>query len=129
MNIKNIIKIGSLSLALLVGGCENFFEVKPGDMLLEKDSYSNLNEVYSNFLGLNTTLQQASEKYVIMAELLGYNMEPTENAPTEFWEAWRYQATNGNDIVDPTVFYNIVLQSNDFLRHVVKFNEQCRKRI
>lgn len=124
MNIKNIIKIGSLSLALLVGGCENFFEVKPGDMLLEKDSYSNLNEVYSNFLGLNTTLQQASEKYVIMAELLGDNMEPTENAPTEFWEAWRYQATNGNDIVDPTVFYNIVLQSNDFLRHVVKFNEQ-----
>lgn len=123
MKIKNIIKIGSFSLALLVGGCENFFEVKPGDMLLEKDNYSNLNEVYSNFLGLNTTLQQAAEKYVIMAELLGDNMEPTENAPTEYWEAWRYQATNGNDAIDPTVFYNIVVQSNDFLRHVVKFNK------
>lgn len=123
MNIKNIIKVGSLSLALLFGGCENFFEVKPGDMLLEKDSYSNLNEVYSNFLGLNTTLQKAAEQYVIMAELLGDNMEPTENAPTEYWEAWRYQATNGNDVIDPTIFYNIIVQSNDFLRHVVKFNQ------
>ena len=122
MNIKNIIKVGSLSLALLVGGCENFFEVKPGDMLLEKDSYSNLNEVYSNFLGLNTTLQKAAEQYVIMAELLGDNMEPTENAPTEFWEAWRFQGTNGNEAIDPTIFYTIIVQSNDFLRHVVKFN-------
>lgn len=124
MNIKNIIKMGSLSLALLFGGCENFFEVKPGDMLLEKDSYSNLNEVYSSFLGLNTTLQKAAEKYVIMAELLGDNMEPTENAPTEFWDAWRFQATNGNEIVDPTIFYNIIVESNDFLRHIVKFNEE-----
>lgn len=124
MNIKNIIKVGSLSLALLFGGCENFFEVKPGDMLLEKDSYSNLNEVYSSFLGLNTTLQKAAEQYVILAELLGDNLEPTENAPTEFWEAWRYQGTNGNDVVDPTIFYNIIVQSNDFLRHIVKFNQE-----
>lgn len=124
MKIRNIIKVGSLSLALLAGGCENFFEVQPGDMLLEKDSYSNLNEVYSNFLGINTTLQKAAEQYVIMAELLGDNMQPTENAPTEFWDAWRYKATNGNSTVDPTPFYNVVVQSNDFLRHIVKFNKE-----
>lgn len=123
MNIRNIIKVGSLSMTLMLGSCDNFFNGNPGDMLLEEDSYSNLNEVYSNFLGLTTTLQKASEQYVIMSELRGDLMEPTANAPTEFWDAWRYQATNGNTTVDPTPFYNIVVQSNDFLRHVVQFNK------
>lgn len=124
MNIKNIIKVGSLSMTLLFGACDKFFDVQPGDMLLEKDSYSSLNQVYANFLGISISLQKAAEQYIIMSELQGDLMEPTANAPTEFWEAWRYEASNSNSIVDPTPFYNVIVQTNDFLRHVVKFNRE-----
>lgn len=124
MKLKNIIRIGAIASLLTCVACEDFFSPSPGDMLLEEDNYSTLNEVYSNFLGSVTTLQKASEQYIVMSELMGDLTQPTMNAPTEIWEIWRHEATNGNDMVDPTPFYNIVVQSNDFLKHVVKFNEE-----
>ena len=124
MKLKNIIRIGAIASILTCVACEDFFSPSPGDMLLEEDNFATLNEVYSNFLGSVTTLQKASEQYIVMSELMGDLTKPTENAPTELWEIWRHEATNGNDMVDPTPFYNIVVQSNDFLKHIVEFNKK-----
>ena len=59
MKINNIIKTGALAVTLLIGGCGNFLDVDPDDTLLEENSFSNLNEVYSNFLGISTKLGDA----------------------------------------------------------------------
>lgn len=49
MKMNNMIKTGVLAVTLFLGGCGNFLDVDPDDILLEENSYSSLNEVYSNF--------------------------------------------------------------------------------
>lgn len=124
MNMKNIIKAGALSFLLTTMGCGNFLDVNPDDMLLEEDNFSTVNEVYSNFLGLTTVLGPAAEQALIMAELKGDLLEPTANAPEKYWEIWRFEAGKNNDVVNPAPFYNVVIQVNDFLRHLIDFNDR-----
>ena len=69
MNLRYVIAKAFIVLTVLLSSCGDFFDVKPGDMLLEEDSYANIDEVYSTFLGGNTTRQKAAEQYVGMAEL------------------------------------------------------------
>lgn len=129
MNLRNTIKTAAFSLIFLIAGCGDFLDVNPDDMLLEKDSYSSVNEVYSNFMGLTTALGPAAEQAIIVSELLGDLMEPTVNAPEKYWEIWRYEAGTNNDVVNPAPFYNVVVQVNDFLRHVIAYNEKNPKAI
>ena len=129
MKINNIIKTGALAVTLFIGGCGNFLDVDPDDTLLEENSFSNLNEVYSNFLGISTKLGDAAEQALLISELRADLMEPTTNAGENYWEIWRYQAGASNDVVNPVAFYNVILQVNDFLRHVTEFNRESPEAI
>lgn len=124
MKINKLIGTSVLAMTLFIGGCGNFLDVDPDDTLLEENSYSSLNEVYSNFLGISTKLGEAAEQAILISELRADLMEPTTNAGEKYWEIWRYQAGTSNEAVNPVAFYNVVLQVNDFLRHLTEFNRK-----
>lgn len=127
MNMKKIILNrfvwGMIALAFLTVSCENFFDVNTDDMMNEKDSYSQVGEVYSGFIGLAANFQAVADQYILMSELRGDLLEPTANASVEFWDIYRYEATNGNPEVDPRKFYNIVTNCNDFFAHAKNFHQ------
>lgn len=125
----NILLAGSLIVALLCSSCDNFFDTNTNDIAPEENNYVNKSEVYSGIIGLSATFRQAADHYIIMSELLGDLIEPTPHAPVEFWDVYRYRATNGNALVNPEPFYNIIVNCNDFLRHAVKFQHNVPKAI
>ncbi len=124
MRIKNIIIISWTALALGLSSCSDFFEINSNDMLLEKNNYATVSEVYSNFLGLAATFQAAADKYIVLSELKGDLVQPTAKAPVEYWDIFRFKAGNGNIEINPAPFYKIVVNANDFLRHIVAFNKK-----
>ena len=115
--------LSMIALAMLATSCQDFFDVDTDDMLPDKNGYSQVGEVYSGFIGLAAAFQATADQYILMSELLGDLLEPTANAPVEFWDIYRYEATNGNTEVDPAKFYRIITNCNDFFTHVKIFRE------
>lgn len=124
MNVKNIWKIVPVVATLLLGSCDNFFNPESGDMLLEKDHFKKAPEMKAAFIGVAASFQDVAEQAILVSELRGQLMEPTVNAPIEFWEVYRYQATNGNPVVAPDVYYKTIINCNDFIRHTVAFDRE-----
>ena len=104
--------------------CDRFFISDKSLVLDEEDHYSEIGEVKTAFLGIMATFRDAAEHNILISELMGDLTYPTDEAPQEVWEVFRYSATNGNDWVDPAPFYKIVLNCNDFLQHLVVFQRE-----
>lgn len=97
----NILTIGTLLLTLVCSSCDNFFDIDTDEIAPEDKNYTAKNEVYSGLIGVAASFQQAADHYIVVSELLGDLIEPTSQAPVEFWDVYRYRATNGNSLVSP----------------------------
>lgn len=122
--MKNRLKTGYLLLMLCCSGCSGFFEVEPNNVLNEEQNYQEYYEVYSSFVGNAARFQEVAEHYVVVSELMGGLMTPTSNAPTEFWDVFRFQAGNGNTLVAPDPYYKLIINCNDFIRHAFRYEQE-----
>lgn len=120
----NKIMVFVAAAGLLCSSCDKFFDVNTDEIILNDDNYTSKGEVYSGFLGIASAMQQAADHYIVLAELLGDLVVPTSQAPLEFWEVYRYRPDKSNKLIDPKPFYKIILNSNDFLRSMVKFHQK-----
>lgn len=117
--LKTII---TLCMAASMLSCESFFDQTPENMLDAEDNYTDRSNVYASFMGLLGTLQDVAPKLVVMAELQGDLMTPTDQAPDSYWEVFRYGVQPGNPVADPTPLYRVVMNCNDFLRNAIDYN-------
>lgn len=123
-----IYRLKDMLFVLMIGlgclSCDRFFVPDKTLVLDEEDNYQESGDVKSSFLGLMASFRDAAEHYILISELMGDLTYPTDAAPEEVWEIFRYKATNGNTWVDPAPFYEVVLNCNDFLRHLITFNRE-----
>ncbi len=123
MKKKNILLGISVLLSLFLTSCDDFFSADADDILLADDNFQKRSEVYSAFIGNAAFFQDAAEHLLYISELRGDLMEPTENAPVDFWNVFRYQADENNSLTQSDVYYKVILECNDFLRHAFAFNQ------
>lgn len=110
-------------LALSVSSCENMMKVDPTTGLGSEDNYNSKSEIYGAFVGLAGTFAQVAEQTVILSDLKSDLMTPTINAPEEFWDIFTYRADNNTTYTSSKKYYDIVLNCNDFLKRVKKYNQ------
>lgn len=122
--MKKLKTIFVAGVSLLVLSSCSFFDAKPEDFVAEEDNYKAKTAIYADFMGLLGTLQDAVTQLVLVSELRGDLMMPTDQAPSEFVDVYMYDMSNiqANYIYDPAPFYRIVMNCNDFLRRTVKYN-------
>lgn len=113
-----------LPLMLGLTACEDFFTPDAGDILLEKQYVGDYTELYSGFMGLAGTMQSVADQASFLEGLRGDLLEPTANAPREFWDVYNYSDLTGNALADPVGYYNIILNVNDYLAHALAFKEK-----
>ncbi len=119
--------VSVVCMAAVLCSCENFFEKTSDTMLTEDDAYRDRTNVYASFIGVLGTIQSAADDLIIMSELRGELISPTGQAPTDYWDVFRYQERPDNPIVNPAPFYKIVMNANDFLRHAVAYQHRYPK--
>ena len=120
----HILAAFSVAMTLMCGSCDKFFDVSTEEILLNEDNYQKIGEVYSGFLGIASAFQAAADDYIVLSELRGDRVMPTSYAPMEFWEVYRYRTAQDNDLYNPSRYYRIIMNSNDFLRSTVDFNKR-----
>lgn len=114
----------SVSLILMCSSCDKFFDINTDEIMLNENNYQKIGEVYSGFLGIASAFQAAADDYIVLSELRGDGVSPTNYAPMDFWEVYRYRTAEDNELYNPSRYYRIIMNSNDFLRSTVDFNRR-----
>lgn len=112
-----------LFLALMMISCDKMLDVDSTTSVKAEDHYSSTGEIYGAFIGLAGAFTKVAEQTVILSELKADLLVPTENAPEDFWNIYRYKADNNTQYTTSKYYYDIVINCNDFLRRVVKYNK------
>ena len=116
-------QIAGLFLALTVMSCEKMLDVDSTTSIKAEDHYSSTGEVYGAFIGLAAVFSNVAEQTVVLSELKGDLLAPTQNAPEDFWDIYRFKADNNTAYTSSKPYYDIVINCNDFLRRIVKYNQ------
>ncbi|MFB6320697.1 hypothetical protein ACE1EF_19080 [Saccharicrinis sp. FJH54] len=118
-----------ISGLVLLQSCSDFFNTNPDDLLLGEDYISSNDELYSGYMGVAAKVAGVADKAVILSELRGDLLEPTENAPQGLWEIYNYTNDNNNEFTNPSDFYDVVVNANDFIRNAIIYKKNNPKAV
>ncbi len=112
-----------IAFAFLITSCESFFNVNPDDLLLEENYPSTVTELYSGYLGISAKVQVIADRVSFLEGLKGDFLEPTANATQDMIDIYNLDEDNRNVLADPSGYYAIILNANDYIVHATKFYE------
>lgn len=119
--MKNIKKIGFLFVAsLFMVSCSD----ETTDVLDESTYPQTISELYSGLWGCASCVADVADQAVILEALRGNLAAPTSNANTELWDIYQYRDLNGNSLADPAGYYRIIMNVNDYVKHVDDFRRE-----
>jgi starch-binding outer membrane protein, SusD/RagB family len=121
---KIIYSIAILLAAVTLSGCSDFFNPVSNDVLLEKNYVGQFGELYSGYMGITASVQAVADKASFLEGLRGDLLEPTQNAPRDMWDVYNYSDVSTNSLADPKGYYNVILNSNDYLIHIFKYYQK-----
>lgn len=124
LNIQRLIYAVLLPLvAVMAVSCDRVLNTESDLGLKEENHYKTPDEVYAAFLGIQTTVQHTADQTVILPELRGDLLQPTQNATENFWKMYRFQPESGG-YSTPRPYYDVVIHCNDFIRHLFIYLEE-----
>lgn len=119
---KNIVRSFLFILGILTfTQCDDYFETKTDDMLLDKDYVGSVNELYSGYMGVAAKVQAVADQAIFLTELRGDLLEPTTNAPQELWDIYNHTDAKGNSFTDPKGYYDVIMNANDFIKKALEY--------
>lgn len=122
--MKKIICISLLLMGIFLTSCEKFFLPDANDVIREEDNFQKRSEIYSAFIGMAAVFQDVASQWLLLSELRGDMLEPSVTAPEEMWAIYRYENSEENMLIQPDVFYKVILYANDFIRHTMQRKQE-----
>lgn len=119
--MKKLYYVLVLVLTFSLTACNDFFYPDTNDILPENKYPGDYTELYSGFMGLAASMQQLADQVSYLEGLRGILLEPTVNAPRAFWDVYNYKDLDNNALADPVNYYNLILNSNDYIQHTLDF--------
>lgn len=113
--------IAILSFSLVLVSCEKILEVDPDNQIREEDHYQTINDMRFASLGITASLRDAAERLVIVAGLKGELVTTTSLGGEEYVQIDNFNATGQNSLVNPVVFFNIIVNCNDLLANAEEY--------
>ena len=112
--------IGFLSLGLVATGgvlttsCEDMMTVDTGDKI-----YQNANDTLYSYLGIMKSVQNLAERYVVLGELRGDLLSPTEYMTDTLTAIANFEdpADGSCTMVNITDYYNVINQCNIYIHY------------
>ena len=112
---------GLILASLMFASCSSYFEVDTNDILLDKDYVKEANELYSGYMGVAAKMQALADQTVFLSDLHSDLLEPTVNAPQDFWDIYNYDVKPGNAFANPRAYYDLIVNANSYLEKVTDF--------
>lgn len=123
--IIHFLLLGSIGVA----SCSKYFEVDTRDMLLDEDYVSETNELYSGYIGVASKMQAIADQTIFLSDLRSDLLEPTQNAPQDLWDIYNYKEGKGNQFANPSGYYDLIINANNYLSKVIAYKKSNPKAI
>ncbi|NJK85541.1 MAG: hypothetical protein HC906_05830 [Bacteroidales bacterium] len=120
--MKKYILITLIS-GLLFSCSEDFFNKETDEQILPNEYYNTYLDVVTGYYGIFTFAQQASVNLVVMNGLLSDEMDVTSQASSSMNQLNDHNVFMGNSFSDPSIFYKIIVNSNELLLNMEKVNK------
>jgi starch-binding outer membrane protein, SusD/RagB family len=109
-----------LAGTIVLSSCKKIFDVKPETALTAEQTYRNVFDADAAVLGVYSKLMKLAKPYVLLNELRADLMSPTTNADLYLQQLSNHNVTADNPYIDPTPFYDVILNCNDVMKHFEK---------
>ena len=109
--------------------CEEFFDPNPDDVMSEDEYISDVNELYSGYMGIAAKVQSVGDQAIILAGLRGDLLVPTTNAPQELWDIYNHKADDENPYTNPMGYYDVIIHANDYIKQALEYKSENPKAI
>jgi len=120
----NFFKIYFLLMVLMgtiiLSSCKKILDVKPQSALVQEQMYRNVFDADAAVLGVYGKLMKLAKSYVLLNELRADLMSPTVNADFYLQQLSNHTTTVDNPYIDPTPFYDVILNCNDVMKNFDK---------
>lgn len=108
----------------VLASCSDFFQPDTADTLPESKYIGEKGELYSGYMGIAASVQAVADQASFLEGLRGDLLEPTANAPREIWDVYNHEDLTNNTFASPVGYYNVILNANDYLKHVLEYREK-----
>ena len=109
-----------LTGSIILSSCKKILDVKPQSALVPEQMYRNVFDADAAVLGVYSKLMKLAKPYVLLNELRADLMSPTVNADLYLQQLSNHTATADNPYIDPTPFYDVILNCNDVMKNFDK---------
>lgn len=116
-----LLRTAALAMVFILSSCHDFLNVSSDDLLLEENYPGTVTELYSGYMGVASKVQQVADKASFLEGLRGDFLEPTPNATKDIVDLYQYKAVSSNSLADPSGYYGIILNANDYISHATSF--------
>lgn len=105
---------------LSLSSCKKILDVEPTNVLTGEQTYRNVFDADAAVLGVYGKFMQLAKPYVLLNELRADLMSPTINADLYLQQLSNHTVAIDNPYVDPTPFYDVILNCNDVMMNFDK---------
>ena len=102
---------------IMLSSCKKILDVKPQSALVQEQMYRNVFDADAAVLGVYSKVMRLAKPYVLLNELRADLMSPTVNADFQLQQLSTHTATVDNPYIDPTPFYDVILNCNDVMKN------------
>lgn len=105
---------------LSLSSCKKILDIEPTSVLTGEQTYRNVFDADAAVLGVYGKFMQLAKPYVLLNELRADLMSPTMNADLYLQQLSNHTVANDNPYVNPTPFYDVILNCNDVMMNFDK---------
>jgi len=106
-----------LTGTLALPSCKKILDVQPENVLDIQQTYRNVFDADAAVLGVYGKFMKLAKPYVLLNELRADLMSPSSNADLYLQQLNDHTVTANNPYIDPTPFYEVILNCNDVLNN------------
>lgn len=105
-----------MGLSITATSCDDLLEVESDRQIFDPALDSKTDSIYYT-LGIMKGLQQVADQYVLINELKGDLLQPTEFADSALTQLFNYSANTTNKYDSAYVYYRVINNCNYFIAH------------
>src|SRR5690242_16034096 len=115
--LKSCFLLTMVTATMVLSSCKKILDVEPESVLTGEQTYRNVFDADAAVLGVYSKLMKLAKPYVLLNELRADLMSPTVNADLYLQQLSNHNVTADNPYIDPTPFYDVILNCNDVMKH------------
>src|SRR5688572_3183471 len=102
---------------MTLSSCKKVFDIEPENVLTGEQTYRNVFDADAAVIGVYGKFMNLAKQYIVLNELRADLMDVTVNADEHLRQLNNHTATADNPYIDPTPFYEVILNCNDVMKN------------